>query len=622
MEKTQEIDIDAIRGEMNRILESRTFRPAQSQRDFLRYAVQEALAGRADQMKEYRIGTEALGRDASFDPRLDPIVRTQARKLRARLEKYYADEGLDSPLRIGFPKGSYVPSFLPPDAPRPQDPTINPVEHTPPRPRSRFRPIYLLPAAVVVLLAWVAISRLGGGLFGDNASIAVLPFVNLSEGEDSEFLSDGLTEELIDSLAQVPGLQIVARTSAFRFKGKNVDARDAGQKLNVRNVLVGSVRKSGDRLRITVQLNNTSNGEQLWSGSYDRPASDARAIQWEISRAVTNALGVRRPHALLAQSVAPHRPNPGAYQDYLRGKYFWNKLTRDGLRTAIEYFDKSIAQDPSFAPAYIALADSYVIAPQVSAAPPPTVLSKIRAAAAKALDLDPGLGEAHFDLAVCAEHEFDWPTAEREFQQGLKLSPGSAIGHLWYSKFLALTGRKSEVLTHRTVAAELDPVSPYAVQAVAGYHSVMGNYDQAIAQFRSALALDPGFGFAHQGLGVAYILKGMPAEGITELQTANKLMEGPRRMALLGWGYGVVGQKAEARRVLDTLLNDTTAPAIAIAQVYIGLGEADEAFAWIEKAIDQRDLDVTLLWDSPYQPLRSDPRFAAALHRMKLTAKQ
>jgi tetratricopeptide (TPR) repeat protein len=317
--------------------------------------------------------------------------------------------------------------------------------------------------------------------------------------------------------------------------------------------------------------------------------------------------------------VAP--ANSDAYQDYLRGVHFLHKLTPAGLKTAISYFEKSIAQDPSFAKAYAALADCYVVAPQVTTAPPPEVLSKIKWAAMKALQLDRKLGEPHFDLAVAAEYEFDWTAAEREFQEGLRLSPGNPLGHLWYAKYLALVGRREEVLLHRRIAAELDPSSPYAVQAVAGYFSVMGRYDDAIRQFESALALDPHFGLARQGLGVAYFLKGECAKAIQELQLANRLMSGPRRMALLGYAHAGCGNRTAAMEILNEFMNQSERgpfPALAIAEIYIGMGDKDRAFQWLEKAIDQRDLDVTLLWDSPYEPLRSDPRFGELLRRMRL----
>jgi len=630
-----------IRSQLSKILASQTFRSAEGQRAFLRFAVEETVAGRGEFLKEYTIGTQAFDRGESFDPRLDPIVRTQARKLRARLNKYFETEGALDALRIEFPKGSYTPSFRAADVPATE------VFRTTTAAAGATRELAAVPLAAAAfaarfhlrwkaaVVALVILGLVGSGfaalyvlrpaLASARPSIAVMPFVNIGSGNSDEFLSDGLTSELIDSLSRVPGLQVVARTSSFRFKGKRIDIGRAGRELGVATVLEGSVHKSGNRLRVTVQLNNAVDGYRLWSGNYEREVKDAAEIEQEISQSIAGALAVRfaSPNDQLSPKSRPSRasPNPSAYRDYLKGRYVWNKLNLDSLRAATAYFEQAIGEDPSYAPAYTALADSYVMAPQVASASPAEVLSKIRAAASKALELDPSLGEPHFDLAVAAEYEYDWRTAEAEFTKGLQLEPGSAVGHLWYAKLLGLEGRKDEVLVQRRIAAELDPVSPYALQAVGGYFSVVGRYDDAIAQFRSALALEPGFGLTHQGLGVAYILKGMQKEGIRELELAQKLMPGPGRLALLGYGYGYSGKTAEARQILADLLRQgerRRLPALAIAQVYIGLGNKDQAFAWLEKAIDQRDLDASLQWDSLYEPLRSDRRYRALLRRMKL----
>jgi len=638
-----------IQAELQKILSSRTFRAAEAQRGFLRYVAEEVIAGRGNTIKEYLIGVEAFGRGEAFDPRLDPIVRTQARKLRARLAKYYETEGCQDPVRIELPKGSYVPSFERLAAPAGPVASSVPAEieasgndgaeqHPAPLAARSSRGLWFLKAprfqtalaaagvifcALVVFGVWRA--KLGT-VQADAKSIAVLPLANLSDQKQDEFLSDGLTDELIGSFQQVQGLQVVAHMSAFRFKEKTQDIQEIGRKLHVRAVLVGSIRKSGDRLRINVQLDDTADGAHLWSGSYDRAAGEARTVQWEIARAVTDVLGLgvpaRSAPALVKTFPGSNSPTQGAYQNYLKGLYFWNKLTPEGLRAAAGYFEQAIADDPSFAKAYSALAHCYVMEPMILATPVPEVISKIRATASRALELDSRLGEPHFDLAVSAEYEFDWANAEKEFRRGLELSPENVIGHLWYAKFLALVGRPDEVLVQRRIAADLDPVSPYAVQSVGGYMSVTGHYDEAIEQFRNALALQPDFGFAHQGLGMAYLLKGMHSEAIEEFQIASRTMTGPRRVALLGWAYAQCGQEAAARQILNDFLEQARRgpfPALAIAQIYIGLGDKDSAFAWLNKAVDQRDLDETLLWDSPYQPLRSDPRFRDLLRRMKLT---
>ena len=638
---------EEVRGQLERILASRSFRSAHSQSRFLRYVVEETLAGRGNLVKEYLIGMEALGRGEAFDPRLDPIVRTQARKLRARLAKYYETESGPGDVRIEFHKGSYAPAFQWIGAAKPvvaesaeiaaaeppqEKPAVAAFETATVAVAAGARPVWVWAVAAAAVLCAIAVGSfvLGtgwrpGATSAEPASIAVMPFVNLNESNAEEFLSDGISDELIDSLKQLPGLQVVARTSSFRFKGNTADVREISRQLHVRAVLVGSVRRTGDRLKITAQLESAQAGYHLWTGTFERDASEARAIPWEIASAVADVLGP----AYLADGgkglakAFPRRaePSPAAYQNYLKGLYFWNKLSADGLAAAIHYFQQAISEDPSFARAYAALAHCYVVAPQVTTAPSPEALAMIKAAASRALELDSSLGEAHFDLAVAAEYEFDWNKAEEEFRKGLELSPGSAVGHLWYAKFLAIQGRKDQVFVHRKIAADLDPVSPYAVQSLAGYFSVMGRYEEAVMQFKSALSLDPAFGLAHQGLGLAYLLQGKHEDAIEELRLANKWMVGPRRMALLGYAYAKCGRLTEANGILDDFLRrdkDGSFPAVAIALVYLGMEKNDQAFRWLEKAIDQRDLDVTLLWDTPFEPLRSDPRFVMLLRRMKL----
>jgi len=594
--------------------------------------VEEVLAGHANLLKEYVIATEALDRDASFDPRLDPIVRTEARKLRARLDKYYLTEGAGDPLRVEFRKGTYVPSFhdavdpesAPPieaEAKAPETPSLAYVAEAqliPEVHHQRSTPGKGILAACAVLMLAVAgaaifyltRARLPQTTFAANdASIAVLPLVNLSDN-NQEFLSDGLTDELINSLRQVPGLQVLTRTSAL------------GKKLNVRAVLVGTVRKSENRLTVAVQLNSPESGYHLWSGSYERDFANIGTVPPEIASAVTDALGVgliRNGARSLIQT--PVSRNSEAQEDYLRGLYFRNRYNVDSLNKAIEYFKRSIAADPSFAQAYAGLADCYAMARPVLATPPLEVVSKIKAAASKALELDGTLGEPHIDLAVSAEYEFDWATAGREFKRGLELSPGDVVGHLWYAWYLALLGRMNEVLTERTLAAKLDPVSPYAVESLGDYYSAVGRYDAAVQQFQSALALEPNFGLAHQDLGDSYLLQGRCGSAIEELRLANESMPGPRRMADLGYGYAVCGHTTEARRILRAFLTEPkpgAIPALAIAEIYVGLGDKDRAFPWLEKAIDERDLGMGLRWDGYLESLRSDPRFNALLRRMRL----
>ncbi len=348
---------EAVRSELESILASQTFRTTRAHASFLRYVVEETLAGRGDQIKEYSIGVEVFGRGESFDPRVNNIVRAEANRLRARLAKYYGTEGSQNRLRIELPKGGYTPAFV--EASALPAPPVPPADSGATPSRVRFLSFKLLALLFVALVAaglWAGFWRLRAAKtgVGAKASIAVLPFSNLGGNKDDEFFSDGLTDELIDSLGRVPRLQVVARTSAFQFKGKTLDVREIGRRLNVHTVLEGTVRKYGDRLRITAQLDDTSTGYRLWSGSYDRQASDALAIQRDISQAITSEMGIAlngstgsspaNASASLAGSV-----HPQAYENYLKGVYFWNKNTPGDITTAIGYLKQAIDEEPGFA---------------------------------------------------------------------------------------------------------------------------------------------------------------------------------------------------------------------------------------------------------------------------------
>jgi len=637
---------EGVLEELEKILASRTFRTAKGQKSFLRYAVEQTIAGRGNEIKEYSVGVEVFHRGETFDPRLDPIVRIEARNLRLRLAKYYQGEGEHDELRIEFSKGSYTPSFrfvAASDVKEPQARGTLPAQASKPMPeRSATRFAFRIPdfegrwpwgvAALMLVLAgsitWFSLVRRGDRVPKEGPSIVVLPFLNRSDdpSKDTEVFSDGLTDELIDLLGRVPGLHVVARTSAFQFKGQALDIRKIGRALNVGTVLEGSVRRYGNRLRITVQLNDAANGYHLWSKSYDRELKDALAVQREIALAITGALGLElvskngRPWlAVSAESAMP--VNPEAYQDYLRGRYFVKKETAESMKTAIGYFTDAIAKDPNYAPAYAGLARCYSGIPPLSAARTLEVIPKIRAAALKAIELDDTIGEAHVTLGYADMYSFEWAAAHEELQKAVGLGPGDANAHWAYASFLSQTGALKESLAENKVALDLDPVSPDTSQAVANSLYYLGRYDDAIAEYQKALALDPNFGLARKGLGSAYLQSGKYAEGIAELQKAGRLLGGdPFTTALLGYAYALSGDTDRARAVLAEFQERSkTEPALSveIAQIYIGLGDRERAFEWLKKAIDKHDVYLFLNADPLYRPLRSDPRFAGLLKLMK-----
>jgi TolB-like protein/Tfp pilus assembly protein PilF len=654
MEKTLELPLeqldaaaappDAARVQeaLNRILSSRTFRAAEREKTFLRYVVERTLQGRGAEIKEYTVGVEAFGRGDAFDSRRDTIVRTEARNVRLRLERYYAGEGQDDSLRIELPKGGYAAQFIE-SAERGEAPAAVPTtapEHAPsaaPPPiaetAARAPKRLWLPIAAAVILAlatgfWLTQKRaLPRPSAGDSASIAVLPFADLSGGannkddKEGEILADGLTDELIGSLARIPRLHVVARSSVFLYKGRAIDIRKIGQDLNVRNVLEGSVRIAGGHIRITAQLEDTSNGYQLWSQSFDRGFNDAIALQDEISMAIMQSLGVQLAGA--ANLRTGDSPSPGAYRDFLTGLYFLNRSTAENVRTSISYFQRAVAADPGFAPAYRGLADAYSRIAAFTSTPSGDMIPLIRAAASKALAIDDTLGEAHLDLARAYSDESNWAEAAREYRRALDLSPSSAEVHRFYGDYLLRVGRPEEALAEARIAVELDPISPWAAQFQARMLYYLRRYDEAAAQLRKALAQDPSSGILHQALGLVDMARPATwAQGVTESERARELMEGdPWVTGQLGYAYALAGRKAEARAILRQLETGSggTVRALPVARVYIGLGDREQAFSWLEKAVDQRDVALLPIADPVYDGLRGDPRFHALLDRAGLT---
>jgi TolB-like protein/Tfp pilus assembly protein PilF len=629
------VGVNEIRDELDRILSSQTFRAAEREKTFLRYVVERTVQGQAAQLKEYTIGVEAFERGDGFDPRRDTIVRTEARNVRRRLARYYEGEGQTDPVRIELPKGGYTPHFV--ESPRPQPAAIEIplaiVPEAPPSlgatPPNAFRIPSLRPwwvvslagmAAILVIASlWAHAASLSRSRAVDAASIAVLPFRDLSDGRDKEgeILSDGLTDELIESLARIPRLRVVARSSVFSYKGKTLDIRKAGREMNVRNILEGSIRISSGRVRIVAQLEDAINGYQLWSQSFDLKSDNMLAVQDQISTAIMQALSVQLEG--VANLKTGSALSPAAYQDFLRGLHFLNQCTAETTRTAIHYFDRTVASDPGFAPAYSGLAAGYAKIVAFTSTPSREVVPRIRAAASKALQLDESLGEAHLSLARAYTYESNWTEAGKEFWRALELSPGSAAVHRYYGEYLLRTGHVEQALAEARIAQELDPISPSSAHFVAQMLRYLGRYDEAIAHLQKSLELNPSSGILHQELGL--ILMSRPATykaGIAECERARDLMEGdPWIMGQLGYAYAVAGRTAEARGILRTLEagSQDNIRALPVARVYAGLGDRDRAILWLKKALDQNDVNLFIGSDPMYAPLRADARFRSLLHQ-------
>jgi serine/threonine protein kinase/Tfp pilus assembly protein PilF len=455
----------------------------------------------------------------------------------------------------------------------------------------------------------------------DQKSIVVLPFENMSPDPDQEYFCDGITEEIINALAHIKSLRVVARTSAFAFKGKHQDIREIGRKLNVETVLEGSVRKAGDRLRITAQLITISDGYHLWSERYDRKLEDVFAIQDEIASTISRKLAKELLRADEAALVPRPTENLDAYDLYCRGLYVWNKRDAEGLNRAVQYFLEATRIDPSFANAYVGLANTYTTL-AVFFARPLELIPKAKAAAAKALELDDNLADAHASYAqIAINFDWDWKAGERGFQRALELKPSYAMAHMWYAELLTVLGRHEEALLEITRALELDPL-PLAISNMKGwllYHA--RRYDEAIWQLQKVLELDPKFYNAHICLPWVCADAGRYEDAIRCAKRAVEVT-GRDQIALssLGYAYGRIGQRQDALAVIKELEERSDREPVhftVIAWVYIGLGDRDKAFEYLEKAFSEREEILVWMKVGPFcDGLRSDPRFGVLLHRM------
>ena len=456
-------------------------------------------------------------------------------------------------------------------------------------------------------------------------SIAVLPFVNTSADADNEYFCDGLAEELLNALAKIDQLKVAARTSAFSFKGKNTDISSIGRTLGVKTILEGSVRKSGDRLRISVQLVNAADGYQLWSERYDREVQDIFDIEDEITLAVVSALKLRLFDKQKAAILKRYTDNAEAYQLYLKGRYYLNKWTAEGLKKGVEYFNQVIEMDPEFALAYSGLADCYgSLSGEMLRLSPKDAFPRAKAAALKALEMDESLAEAHTSLALIKlNFDWDWTGAEARLKRAIELNPNYVAAYHWYSHCLVIMGRLDESLEVSNTALKLDPLD-LEINAHLGWHYCQARlHDLAVDQCQRTIEMDSNFHEAHWFLGWAFEQKEKYDKAIDEFQKAVACSNGSDRMtAELGHAYGLAGKMADAQDVLDKLRESSTQHYVSpynIALVLAGLGRTDEAFAELHKACDDRSgLLIYLKTQHSFDNLHSDPRFAAITERLNL----
>jgi TolB-like protein/DNA-binding winged helix-turn-helix (wHTH) protein/Tfp pilus assembly protein PilF len=450
-------------------------------------------------------------------------------------------------------------------------------------------------------------------------SVAVLPFTNTTGDPDAEYLSDGIAEAVINDLSRIPTLRVIARTTAFTYKGKGVDPRKIGRALNVRAVLTGKLARHLDALVLQVDLIDVAAGTQLWGERYAHASEDLFAVQNEIGLHILDTLKVRLNGEERKRLANRYTENVEAHQLYLKGRYHSSKMTREGTEKAFDQFFRALRLDPTYALAYAGLAELYIIAPDWYL-PSPEAGVKAKEAALKALAMDETLGEAHGALAfVLANHERDWSTAEREFKRALELSPGSVLVHCYYGEMLGMTGRAEESIREQKRAQELDPLSAYVSTKLGMAFYWARRYDDAIEQFRQAIDLDPTFWQGHTRLAMAYEQKAMYDEAVAEYRAAASLKEFRDGPAWLGRGLAVSGKMTEARKLLDNIMHSRTVGPWGLAVLYGGLGEKDRAFEWLTKAFDDHFVLIGSLKVEPlFDSLRADPRFEKLLQGMSL----
>ena len=457
---------------------------------------------------------------------------------------------------------------------------------------------------------------------GKHASIVVLPFTNMSSDPENEFFADGITEEIINALAQIPELRVVARTSAFSFKGKQIDLRTVGESLNVTTVLEGSVRKSGNRLRITAQLINVADGYHLWSERYDRELQDIFEVQDEISKTIANRLKITLRGERHEPLVKAGTTNLEAYQLYLKGRFQANKRTPDGFSEAVGYFQQAIEKDPVYAMAYAGMAEAYTQMAFMNVSPPKELMPKAKAAAVKALELDDNLADAQVALGYASfGYDWDWVAAEKHFERAYELNPRGLIYHIYFPTYLSSLGRFEEALALANRAVELDPASPSANYLRAVQYFVARKFDQAIEELRRTLEMAPDLFLAYVVLAQAYAGKGLYREAMAELDKAPAICRDiPAVAGLRGYIHGLLGERAEALQIIEqfkAISKQRYVPGFYIALVYAGLRDSDQAFDWLEKSREERFVRLAYLAREPlWDPIRSDPRFAELVRRV------
>ncbi len=576
----------ATQQQLERILASATFQQVGRLKRFLDFIVRESIEGRGDELKEYVVGVQVFGKEPSFDPRTDPIVRVQARRLRARLDRYYRDEGQQDELVIDLPKGGYAPV-------------------------ARRRE------------ARASTKQSLGAAFASRNTIAVLPFADHSPSEDLGYFCQGVTQEVIHALARFRGLRVLASDPAQWHQ--RADVREVATRLDAAMVVTGSVRRSGEQLRITIQLIDAASGSYLWSEAVDASIADAFTAQDQVARVLVKRL---QPELFEQPELRARRQptaNLAAHNLYLQGRYHLNQRTEEGLQKAVDFFEKAIIEDAHYALAHSGLSDAYALLAHYGVLQPTEVWTKAASSAASAVMLDGNAAEAHTSLAhMKSTQEWDWEGSEREFQRAIALNPRYPTGHHWYAmSCLVPLGRLDDAREQIETAQSLDPVSSIIARDLGVIHLYRGDLDAALDQCDHTIELNPHFSPAYLTLGVVQEQLEDYDEAVAALQRAVHLSpQTPRMNAALARMLARSGKRDAARTMLKKLEAQAKARYVSpfeFATIHLALGDVEAGFKWLTRACRDKCFEIVALRVDPrFKEFRDDKRFSAIVRQVGL----
>jgi serine/threonine-protein kinase len=574
-----------VADQLNRILASKAFRQADRLKRFLTFIVEETVGGRGERLKEFVVGVEVFGKPESFDPRNDPIVRVQARRLRAQLTRYYREEGPDDEVLIELHKGGYAPVF-------------KQVRSAPSR-------------------------RAISPTFVSRNTVVVLPFSDHSAAGDQKYFCQGLSQEIIHSLACTQGIRLVAWHEGAPDLAQTM--REGAERSNAAIIITGSVRKQGNDARITADLIDAASGRYLWSGVVDRPLDKIFAVQEEVARSVVEELKRELAGGAHIRNAQRSTENLAAYNLYVQGRYHMNQRTEEGLRKAVELFEKAIGENAQYAQAYSGLSDAYGLLGHYGVLAPAEVWTRAASNASWAVLQDENSAEAHTSLAhVKSTQDWDWLGAERGFQRALALDPLYPTAHHWYAmSCLAPLGRLDQACEEMMLAQALDPISSIIGRDLARIYYYKQDYEAALEQCDHTIELNPHFSQAYWILGFVQEQRGEFDESAAAFQRAIQLSpQSPLMQAALGRTFALSGKQDEALRILrglQELAEKRYVSPFELASIHFALGRTDEGFQWLSKAFQDRCFElISLRVDPRWESLRGNPRFLKLFDQLGL----